>query len=272
MANETQEKKRRQSDQRRYRNDDIQRALERAFPSAQRLALHRHREMLAEATFLLLTKNVANLLVRIQPHRQRRNAQQAADLGKRAVAAPWHDQRELQGLKFARGFDRLRDPSAVPFAQSSRIAALEPPRRAIRAISSIPNCKKSDSPSLSNSTASPSVTTRRPLTAPRRTPERAAAPTKQAADRRQTKRKRRKNNHCAARIFRADLQQEQNADHSELADRQRHRDSGQIERPAPTEPEVGRVPRTRGRTGQTKRPTSTRCRPLRRARQTRFVA
>ena len=50
----------------------------------------------------------------------------------------------------------------------------------------------------------------------------------QAAGRRQTKRKRRKDNHCAARIFGPDLQEEQNADHGELADRQRHRDSGQI--------------------------------------------
>ena len=81
----------------------------------------------------------------------------------------------------------------------------------------------------------------------------------EAAERRQAQRERGENDHGAARVLRSDFQQEQDADHGELADRQCHDDAGQIrERPAKT-PGAGKGLAS-APTGQKESKTSTRCR------------
>ena len=115
------EQKRRQDDQRRRRNDEIHRAFERALSAAQWRALDGDREALVQAAFRLMAKNVAYLLVGVQTNRQRRVAQQAADFGKRAIAAPRHEQREFCGAQAPRNVDGVGNTSAVVFAETGAV-------------------------------------------------------------------------------------------------------------------------------------------------------
>jgi hypothetical protein len=62
-------------------------------------------------------RDAADLFVGIEPHRQRRRAQERAEVRQRGFGAPRHHRREFGRPQFARTGDRLADAGAVRFEQ-----------------------------------------------------------------------------------------------------------------------------------------------------------
>ncbi len=132
-------------------------------------------------------------------------------------------------MELPRGVDRLGNPSTVLIAQPPdvRSAHHADPRNILNPVLQEIGCAQSlQLDRIANRHHAPPRDGASADAVTRRGAE------DEAAGWRQTHRKRGKDDHRAARVLRANLQQEQDADHGELANRERYNDTGQIrERP-----------------------------------------